>query len=263
MSSPIVTRAEWNARPPKTRSRNIRPAHITAHYGGPSPWANGAENADHNRCPTIVRAWQAFHMGKGWSDIAYTSIICPHGFRYIGRDVGWRTAANGTNAGNETSYAVCYLAGGDDVLTDAAKAAYLDEVARIGQPLDRVHSDWKPTACPGVALADWVRAGTPAPGPTAPPLPAPAPEPAPDAGNALAAVAECMKGTHGPGATGPCVNVVQAVVNAKLGSRLAVDGQYGKKTAAAVKRFQKAAGISADGIVGPQTWAALNRTPDK
>jgi peptidoglycan hydrolase-like protein with peptidoglycan-binding domain len=57
--------------------------------------------------------------------------------------------------------------------------------------------------------------------------------------------------------------VVQAVVNAKLGSRLAVDGQYGKKTTAAVKRFQKAAGITADGIVGPQTWAALNATPDK
>lgn len=35
------------------------------------------------------------------------------------------------------------------------------------------------------------------------------------------------------------------------------DGIFGKRTEAAVKAFQKAQGLSADGICGPKTWAAL------
>jgi peptidoglycan hydrolase-like protein with peptidoglycan-binding domain len=36
-----------------------------------------------------------------------------------------------------------------------------------------------------------------------------------------------------------------------------VDGEYGPKTATAVKAFQKDAKLMQDGIVGPKTWAAL------
>lgn len=35
------------------------------------------------------------------------------------------------------------------------------------------------------------------------------------------------------------------------------DGKYGAKTTEAVKQFQKAAGLTADGVTGPKTWAAL------
>jgi len=37
----------------------------------------------------------------------------------------------------------------------------------------------------------------------------------------------------------------------------AADGIFGPRTEAAVKAFQRAAGITVDGIVGPRTWAAL------
>jgi peptidoglycan hydrolase-like protein with peptidoglycan-binding domain len=44
----------------------------------------------------------------------------------------------------------------------------------------------------------------------------------------------------------------------KLG--VSADGVYGPKTRAAVKRFQRAHGLTADGVAGPQTLAALGVT---
>lgn len=44
---------------------------------------------------------------------------------------------------------------------------------------------------------------------------------------------------------------------AKCGYILDVDGAFGSKTETAVKAFQKSAGLTVDGIVGPKTWDAL------
>lgn len=38
------------------------------------------------------------------------------------------------------------------------------------------------------------------------------------------------------------------------------DGSYGAQTAEAVKAFQRSCGLTADGICGPKTWAALEKT---
>lgn len=45
--------------------------------------------------------------------------------------------------------------------------------------------------------------------------------------------------------------------NAKFTSYSDIDGAFGAKTEAAVKAFQKSAGISQDGVVGPTTKAKL------
>jgi len=58
------------------------------------------------------------------------------------------------------------------------------------------------------------------------------------------------------GATGQAALQCQAFLNA-WGASLSVDGAFGAKTEAAVLAFQRAQGIKADGIVGPQTRAKL------
>lgn len=175
MTTPLHSRADWGARAARSRPARIDSEGITAHYHGDSPWGTSVDRssperfeatADHNRCATTVRGTQAFHMdGRGWIDGAYTSVVCPHGHRYDMRGSGARTAANGTNDGNDRSEAVCYLAGGDDPLTEPAKHAYHDEAARFGRPLRWNHSNWKPTSCAGSAIKTWQSQGWPRPRP--------------------------------------------------------------------------------------------------
>jgi peptidoglycan hydrolase-like protein with peptidoglycan-binding domain len=63
------------------------------------------------------------------------------------------------------------------------------------------------------------------------------------------------------GSSGASVKTLQqALANAGF-SPGAADGQFGPKTAAAVKAFQSAKGLVADGIVGPKTWAKLTSAP--
>ena len=58
------------------------------------------------------------------------------------------------------------------------------------------------------------------------------------------------------GSTGADVKALQELLN-QLGATLEVDGQFGSKTEAAVRVFQKKAGIKQDGKYGDQTHAAL------
>ncbi len=49
------------------------------------------------------------------------------------------------------------------------------------------------------------------------------------------------------------------LLDAGYGSgEIEIDGRFGPQTEAAVKAFQEASGLDADGIVGPLTWEALN-----
>ncbi|MCZ2525701.1 D-Ala-D-Ala carboxypeptidase family metallohydrolase [Streptomyces sp. NPDC059506] len=49
---------------------------------------------------------------------------------------------------------------------------------------------------------------------------------------------------------------------AGYGGVLAIDGSYGPATAAAVKRFQSAYGLTADGMAGPQTFSKIYELQD-
>jgi murein L,D-transpeptidase YcbB/YkuD len=55
------------------------------------------------------------------------------------------------------------------------------------------------------------------------------------------------------GASGRKVQAVQYALNKLIGAGLKVDGKFGNKTVAAVKKFQKKYGLTQDGSVGPNT----------
>lgn len=163
MALVIVSRADWGAVPPRTRSTvgwGTR-THFAVHYSAGSP-------------KDTVRSIQAFHMrsvpngGRGWSDIGYNFLVDVHGTIYEGR--GWETVGAHAAGWNRVSLGVCFI-GRDGDATPAARrsirALYNEACRRAGRELRTIgHRDVNPTTCPGDSLYRWVRAGMPITGAT-------------------------------------------------------------------------------------------------
>lgn len=62
--------------------------------------------------------------------------------------------------------------------------------------------------------------------------------------------------TVSEGETSLVVDAIQMLLRAR-GASITVDGAFGPATRAAVVAFQNAAGLLADGVVGPETWVGL------
>jgi peptidoglycan hydrolase-like protein with peptidoglycan-binding domain len=63
--------------------------------------------------------------------------------------------------------------------------------------------------------------------------------------------------TLNQGATGTAVLRLQRALRRTPNPSLALDGDFGPATEAAVREFQQGSGLTVDGIVGPNTWNAL------
>lgn len=170
----FVPRSEWGARPRVPGASNNLVAHpeITIHYEGEGwvwPWA-------HSTCDDKVRAMQAYHMDKrGWSDIAYTELACPHNYVFEGRGYNHQSSANGYESANEQSHALQAMWGskaGTTVPDDLKRALLWGIDYLVDHGAERVikgHRDWKQTDCPGDELYAWIQAGCPSPDQITPP----------------------------------------------------------------------------------------------
>ncbi|MGH7217944.1 MAG: peptidoglycan-binding domain-containing protein [Candidatus Microsaccharimonas sp.] len=83
--------------------------------------------------------------------------------------------------------------------------------------------------------------------------------------NQVNAASGCVVYTYRQGNSGSCVKNIQTIItlNTRSGicgnvnTAVVIDGSFGPKTAAGVKAFQRENCLTADGIVGPNTWRAL------
>lgn len=170
------SRATVGLAPPKSAPRIPGPVEsATAHYNGPE--VKIPASAPHTRCREFWVSVQHYHMEtKGWHDVAYSVAVCQHGIVMAGRGKGVRTAANGTNHGNNVSYAIFFLVGGDEQPTDDAYRAARDAATALGVTPIVPHSKWKATGCPGSPVLQWTRDGAPTPVKPVPPKHEPEPE---------------------------------------------------------------------------------------
>jgi peptidoglycan hydrolase-like protein with peptidoglycan-binding domain len=119
---------------------------------------------------------------------------------------------------------------------------------------------------------DPAKDATPTPGPTSTPTPAPAggQAPAPGQPTATPTPAAAPRGvaaakpqtssstlpTVKAGDTGNAVTAIQYLLR-QAGQDIDADGDFGPVTEQAVRDFQKAKGLTVDGVVGTTTWTAL------
>ncbi|WP_228990467.1 M15 family metallopeptidase [Streptomyces sp. DH8] len=117
------------------------------------------------------------------------------------------------------------------------------------------------SAIAGAALA-FGGTTTASAGPSPAPAPAPGSASATDVGTADACYT--WSGTLREGSSGEAVRQLQIRVAGYpgYGSQIAIDGQFGPATKAAVARFQAAYGLASDGIAGTQTFNKIYQLQD-
>lgn len=254
-----ITRAEWGARPPKSRVTIGRSEGMFTHYTAGPRAANRAAGV------AQVRGIQRFHQDtRGWADIGYSFLVDDEGNIYEGR--GWGVAGGHTNGWNSKSHAVCAILNDGQQPTAAMltglRFVHDEHDRRYGRGFHRSHRDVNPTSCPGDILHGWMQVGMPVNGATPPPSP-----PAPPVDPAQAAafrryVAAILARDLQPvgllrnGARGEQVVTLQKALNV-FGKNLTTDGIYGPGSQRAVVDLQTLFRLQPDGVFGPATKAAL------
>ncbi len=244
----LITRAQWGARPPKGVDRIASTKGVKVHYVGDHVGLD--LETDHAHCGAMVRSIQRTHMdGRGWSDIGYSALVCPHGSVFVGRGPGALPAANGPGL-NHQHYAVCGLVGDSGLkkpsvamlsgIRDAIE--WLRAEGDAGSEI-KGHRDGYATSCPGPDLYAWVKAG------------APRPKTIPTTEDIVKKLPLLKRG----GKTGEHVETLQGLLHARSHPEVKVTGVFDSVTEAAVRDFQEWARLDPDGIVGDDTWPALLR----
>lgn len=241
-----ITRKQWGARAPRSSDRLASTKGVKVHYVGDE--VDPRLTSDHSRCVAMVRGIQKDHMDeRGWNDIGYTALVCIHGNVFVGRGPHVLCAANGPGL-NQGHYAVCGLVG-DEGLTKPSDALlsgirdaieWLRKDGAAGNEI-KGHKDGYSTSCPGKALYAWVTAGAPRPG------------------DWMEAIVRKLP-TLAKGATGEDVETLRALLMARSHPEVkTVTGGFDATVEKAVKALQAWGGVTADGIVGKDTWPILLR----
>lgn len=187
-------------------------------------------------------AIHSYHKGKGWAGIAYHYYVRKDGTVYEGRPEEWK---GGHTTGYNNELGICFEGDFEKEQMGALQAAsgklLIEDILRRHPTLTvKGHKELGSTSCPGRYFE--IRGYYPK-------------EDAPAKGGEgeVFVTLPILKN----GSRGGAVKTLQILLSAKGYNCGAADGIFGAKTDAALKQFQRAFGLDADGICGEKSWTAL------
>ncbi|GAF65830.1 putative N-acetylmuramoyl-L-alanine amidase [Bacillus sp. TS-2] len=205
----------------------------------------------------------AFHRDSNrWAGIGYNWWIAFDGTIYQGR--GWHVGAH-VSGFNSTTLGIGYQ--GDftkqamteaQVEAGAALNAWLmSECPNVRSVADIIgHRDLAPTICPGPNFRmDDLKNTVNQPNVQNPVV---TPTPPKTGGAQVVTTPIIRRGSNGA-AVGRMQN--RLMTHGYSLPRFGADNDFGAETENAVRAFQRDKGLTVDGIVGPKTWAELNKVP--
>lgn len=236
---------------------------------------------------------QEFHQGsaRGWADIGYNTLVCPHGRLIEGRGV--LTVGAQCPGYNRSGVGSQMMVGGGDKLPAVMlnrQRQFYDQLVSIRKEATRKmgHQDGYQTTCPGSELEAWVHNGMPLLGPASP-IPAPlptVPRPKPKTAPGPHLRFPLPSGYYFGKDDGSKYSVsgnYGRVFNRRTDTswiqefasqltrrgwtirnylrRYGNDGHFGDEYIALVKAFQKDQRLGQDGKIGPATWRAAYENP--
>lgn len=148
----IRSRRSWGVGLPKSAVQRLGTAavpiiHHTASAYGITAKSTPAQEAE------CLRDIRAYHMGKGWSDIAYSHLIFPSGRVYTGR--GWNRVPAGAIGYNTGNWHPCLVGNFETQKPTPAALKSLRQLVRrfrrrTGSKRTALgHYQVNPTSCPG------------------------------------------------------------------------------------------------------------------
>jgi hypothetical protein len=166
---PVFSRASWGANQPNCNPTYCSTSHVAMHH---TASASEYTSTSWSQCAANVKATQVYHMAtRGWCDIGYNYLICPHGDIFEGRAGGddVRGAHDGYNCGSMGVAMMGYFHPPySQTLTGAMQASFVDLAgwkcdqqgidplgsswyAGLGAVEQNIygHRDVSSTACPG------------------------------------------------------------------------------------------------------------------
>ncbi|XP_026319366.1 peptidoglycan-recognition protein SC2-like [Hyposmocoma kahamanoa] len=155
----IITRAQWGARAPNSRTTLATPVpEVIIHHT-----VTGACTTQ-DSCASQMRSMQNQHMNSnGWADIGYNFCVGGNGQVFEGR--GWTTQGAHAPAVNNRSIGICLIGTFTSVNPPAAQLSATQNLISMGMSNGRIqrahwlrgHRQVTATACPGDALFNTIR----------------------------------------------------------------------------------------------------------
>lgn len=184
-----------------------------------------------------------YHLSKGWAGIAYHYFVRKNGSIYRGRPEDWK-GGHTSNRPNELG--ICFEGNFEEeempkAQLVAGKALVADILKRHPHLQMAAHKDLGSTSCPGrfFPYAEFAQNVT---------------KPTQTGGEKTVTVTLTQLAK---GAQGASVKSLQQLLTAKGYDTKGADGIFGANTQSALRAYQKAMGLTADGICGQNSWTAL------